>query len=80
MRSKHDCIVVNPRTGEPVLRVPTLETILEAADWKTDIALKRYAGETLELAKQAAGAGCEMVIGCSLCYKSSTILAIVTGR
>lgn len=63
MRSKHDCIVVNLRTGEPVLRVPTLETILEAADWKTDIALKKYAGETLELAKQAAGAGCEMVIG-----------------
>jgi len=63
MRSKHDCIVVNLRTGEPVLRVPTLETILEAADWKTDIALKKYAGETLELAQQAAGAGCEMVIG-----------------
>ena len=63
MRSKHDCIVVNLRTGEPVLRVPALETILEAADWKTAIALKKYAGETLELAKQAAGAGCEMVIG-----------------
>jgi diacylglycerol kinase family enzyme len=63
MRGKHDCIVVNLRTGEPVLRVPALETILEAADWNTDIALKKYAGETLELAKQAAGGGCEMVIG-----------------
>lgn len=54
MRSKQACIVVDLRSGEDVVHVPGLIAVLSAAGWKTDIALKKYEGEALKLAKKAA--------------------------
>src|SRR5947209_7460357 len=63
MGSKQVSIVVDLRAGRNVIHVPDLITILSAAGYKPDVALKAYGGETLKLARKAAREGCGLVIG-----------------
>ena len=63
MGSKQVSIVVDLRTGKDVIHVPYLITILSAAGYKPDVALKAYGGETLKLVRKAAREGCGLVIG-----------------
>lgn len=63
MKIKNACILVDLRSGDDIVKVPDLIAVLDAAGWKTDITLKEYGGETLQLAEQAAKDGYDLVIG-----------------
>ena len=63
MHGKKVCLVVDLRAGENITAIPHLVTFFSAAGWKTDIALKEDGGETIKLAKQAAKARYDLVIG-----------------
>src|SRR5947209_20081238 len=63
MHGKRASLIVNLRSGHTVLKVPEIGAVLNAADWKTDVYLKEYSGETLQLAEQAARDGHDVVIG-----------------
>jgi diacylglycerol kinase family enzyme len=63
MRGKKVCLVVDLRAGENMTAIPHLVTVFSAAGWKTDIALKEYGGETIQLAKKAAKAKYDLVLG-----------------
>jgi len=63
MRGKKVCLVVDLRAGEDMTAIPLLVTVFSAAGWKTDVALKEYGGETIQLARQAAKAKYDLVIG-----------------
>ncbi|GER90012.1 hypothetical protein KDW_41740 [Dictyobacter vulcani] len=45
------------------MHVPEIVTVLAAAGWKTEVALKEYGGETLQLAQKAAKEKYDLVIG-----------------
>ncbi len=62
MGNKQVSIVVDLRTGKDIIHVPNLISILSAAGYKPEVALKAYGGETLKLAQKAASEGCGMVI------------------
>jgi diacylglycerol kinase family enzyme len=63
MSNKQACIVVDLRTGEHIAKIPGLVAVLAAAGWKTEIALKEYGGETIQLAEKAAKDGNDLVLG-----------------
>ncbi|GCE02941.1 diacylglycerol/lipid kinase family protein [Dictyobacter aurantiacus] len=63
MGNKNACIIVDLRSGEHLVHVPEIVTVLAAAGWKTDVALKEYGGETLQLAQKAAKENYALVIG-----------------
>src|SRR5437764_4116218 len=62
MRCKRVSLVINPRTGQNVAKLADVLAVLAAAGWKADIALKEYGGHTMELAKQAAEDGSDLVV------------------
>ncbi len=63
MTRKKACIVINPRAGQNVVKLPDVLAIFAAAGWKTDIAMKEYGGHTMELATKAAEADYDLVVG-----------------
>ena len=63
MREKKACLIINPRAGQNIVKLPAIMTVLAAAGWDTDIAIKEYGGHTMELANQAAEKDYELVIG-----------------
>lgn len=63
MSKKKACIVADLRTGKHLIHIPEVSAILSAAGWKTDVSLKEYGGETLQLAQKAAQDGYNLVIG-----------------
>jgi diacylglycerol kinase family enzyme len=62
MRCKKASLVVNPRTGQNVAKLPDVLAVLSAAGWKTGIALKEYGGHSMQLANEATGGGSDLVI------------------
>ncbi|HET8912106.1 MAG TPA: diacylglycerol kinase family protein [Ktedonobacteraceae bacterium] len=62
MGNKNACIIVDLRSGEHLVHVPEIATVLAAAGWKTDVALKEYGGEALQLAQKAAKEKYDLVI------------------
>jgi YegS/Rv2252/BmrU family lipid kinase len=64
-RKKHNraCLVINPRDGQNVTNITAIVAVLSAAGWKTDIALKEYGGQSIELATRAAEEGYDLVLG-----------------
>src|SRR5207253_326077 len=76
MHGKRASLIVNLRSGHTVLKVPEIGAVLNAADWKTDVYLKEYSGETLQLAEQAARDGHDVAIGYG---GDGTINAVVNG-
>ncbi len=63
MHCKKAGIVINPRAGENMAKIPDILAVLSAAGWKTAIAIKKYGGQTMELATEAAEKGYDLVVG-----------------
>ncbi|TMD59622.1 MAG: diacylglycerol kinase family lipid kinase [Chloroflexi bacterium] len=63
MKHKRACLVINPRDGQNVTNITAIIAVLSAAGWKTDIALKEYGGQSIELASRAAEEGYDLVLG-----------------
>ena len=62
MRTKNASVVINPRTGQNIVKITDVLAVLAAAGWKTDISIKEYGGHTMELANDAASDGRNLVI------------------
>lgn len=63
MGNKKACIIVDLRSGGHLVHVPEIVTVLSAAGWKTDVTLKEYGGETMQLAQKAAKEKYALMIG-----------------
>ncbi len=63
MKHKRACVVINPHAGQNVTQIADLITVLTAAGWRTEIVIKEYAGQSMELAARAAKAKYDLVIG-----------------
>src|SRR5579864_6443994 len=62
MRSKNASLIINPRAGQNVAKLPDVLAVLAAAGYHAEIALKEYGGHTLELATQAARQKHDLVV------------------
>ncbi len=62
MSFKKAALVINPRTGQNVTKLPAVLAVLAAAGWKTGIALKEYGGHSMVLAEQASKDNSDLVI------------------
>jgi YegS/Rv2252/BmrU family lipid kinase len=62
MKRTTACLVVHPRSGHNLARVPEVVAVLAAAGWTTDVVVKESKGQTMELAGRAAEAGYDFVI------------------
>jgi YegS/Rv2252/BmrU family lipid kinase len=63
MKCKTAYLIINPRLGKKVDALTAMMAALSAAGWKTDTAIKEFGGHTRRLAKKAAEAGYDLVIG-----------------
>src|SRR5215470_4642068 len=63
MKRKKACLVINPHAGQNVTKIADLIAVLAAAGWSTDIAMKEFGGQSMELAARAAKANYDLVIG-----------------
>jgi YegS/Rv2252/BmrU family lipid kinase len=62
MKRTTACLVVHPRSGKNLAKVPDVVSSLSAAGWATDVVVKESAGQTMELAARAGAAGYDYVI------------------
>lgn len=62
MKCKQASLVINPRAGQNLAKIADILPILAAAGWSTDLAIKEYGGQTMDLAAKAAAAGTNLVI------------------
>ena len=63
MKAKSAVLIISPRQGKNVARLADVLAVFSAAGWKTDTALKEFAGHTMALAGEAAEEGYDLVIG-----------------
>ena len=63
MNCKRAYLIINPRSGKNLTKLTDILAVLAAAGWKTDTALKEFGGQTMQLARDAANAGYDLVIG-----------------
>ncbi len=63
MHCKKASIVINPRAGQNLAKITDVIAVLSAAGWKTNIAIKEYGGQTMELATKVAEEGSDLVVG-----------------
>jgi len=63
MKGKTAYLIINPRLGKKVNALTAIMAALSAAGWKTEIAVKEFGGHTRRLARKAAEAGYDLVIG-----------------
>ncbi|GAC1627654.1 MAG: hypothetical protein NVS4B11_25080 [Ktedonobacteraceae bacterium] len=62
MHAKNASVVINPRTGQNIVKITDVLAVLSAAGWKTSIGIKEYGGHTMELANEAANNGRNLII------------------
>lgn len=62
MKRTTACLVVHPRSGQNLTRVPDVVSVLSRAGWATDVVVKESKGQTMELAARAAEAGYDYVV------------------
>jgi YegS/Rv2252/BmrU family lipid kinase len=62
MKGKRAYLVINPHAGQNVTKITDLVAVLTAAGWRTEIAIKEYGGQSVELATRAAKADYDLVI------------------
>jgi diacylglycerol kinase (ATP) len=62
MKRTTACLVVHPRSGINLAKVPDVVAVLAAAGWTTDVVVKDAKGQTMELAARAAEAGYDFVL------------------
>lgn len=63
MKCKTAYLIINPRLGKKVNALSAMIAVFSAAGWKTDTAIKEFGGHTRKLARKAAEAGYDLVIG-----------------
>jgi YegS/Rv2252/BmrU family lipid kinase len=63
VKRKTAYLIINPRLGKKVDALTAMIAALAAAGWKTDTAIKEFGGHTRRLARKAAEAGYDLVIG-----------------
>jgi YegS/Rv2252/BmrU family lipid kinase len=63
MKCKTAFLIINPRSGKNVEKLTDMLAVFSAAGWKTDTAVKEFGGHTKQLAREAAEAGYDLVIG-----------------
>jgi YegS/Rv2252/BmrU family lipid kinase len=63
VKCKAAYLIINPRLGKKVNALTAMIAALSAAGWKTDTAIKEFGGHTRRLARKAAEAGYDLVIG-----------------
>lgn len=62
MRRKHVCLIVHPREGQNFTKIDEILLVFSAAGWQTDVVIKAYGGQTIELANRAAQRGYDLVV------------------
>ncbi len=62
MQSKKVSLVINPRAGQNFTKLNHIMSLFSAAGWETELEIKVYGGQTLELAREAAKRGCDLLI------------------
>ncbi len=62
MHKKRAFLVINPRAGQDMTKLPDAIAVLSAAGWKTDNALVEYSGHSITLATKAAEEGYDLII------------------
>ena len=62
MKQTTACLVVHPRSGKNLARVPDVVSVFTRAGWATDVVVKEAKGQTMELAARAAEAGYDFVV------------------
>jgi YegS/Rv2252/BmrU family lipid kinase len=62
MKCKQASLVINPRAGQNIAKIPDILAILAAAGWSTNLALKEYGGQATTLAAKAVEEGSDLVI------------------
>jgi YegS/Rv2252/BmrU family lipid kinase len=62
MKCKKACLIINPRGGQNLAKIPEILAVFAAAGWRTEIKLKEYGGQTMELATEAAEKGYNLII------------------
>jgi YegS/Rv2252/BmrU family lipid kinase len=63
MKCKTAYLIINPRLGKNVAKLADIIALFAAAGWKTDTALKEFGGHTMQLAKEGAEAGYDLIVG-----------------
>ncbi len=63
MKCKKASLVINPRGGQNLVHITDILAVLAAAGWDTDLALKEYGGQVMELAEKAARDGSDLIVG-----------------
>jgi len=63
MHNQRVCLVINPRDGQNLAKLPAILAVFSAAGWQTAVVLKEYGGHMMELATEAARKGYDIVIG-----------------
>lgn len=62
MGRKRVCLIINPHAGKNFEELSGILAVFAAAGWKTDIALKEYGGHAMELARDAAEQGYDLIV------------------
>ncbi len=62
MKSKTAYLVINPKAGDNLAKLPDLLAVFAAAGWKTDTAVKEYGSHAAKLAQDGADAKYDLVI------------------
>jgi YegS/Rv2252/BmrU family lipid kinase len=62
MRCKKAALVINPRTGQNLVKITDVLAVLAAAGWKTELGIKEYGGHSMLLASEAAKENSDLVI------------------
>lgn len=63
MRCKDVSLIINPRTGQNVAKLPDIMAVLSAAGWKSQIDLKEYGRQVMSMAHKAAKSGSDLIVG-----------------
>jgi diacylglycerol kinase family enzyme len=63
MRRKQAFLIIHPHAGKNETTIADLLTVLSAAGWKTEVALKEFGGQSMDLASSAVKAHYDLVIG-----------------
>jgi YegS/Rv2252/BmrU family lipid kinase len=70
------CLITNPRSGRGRLDLSEALLALEANGWQVVVRHKQHGGEATSIAREAAEAGCDVVVGCG---GDGTLNEIVNG-
>ena len=63
MKRKKAWLIINPRNGRNVAKLPDVLSVLSAAGWKTQTRIKEYGGHAMKLATKGTEKGYDWVIG-----------------